>query len=412
MRRVVVTGIGVVSPIGIGKDEFFEGLKTGKNGVGKITHFDATNFPAKIAAEVKNFDPTLYLEKKDARRLAMVIQFAVAAAKMAVSDAKMEITPDNAARIGVIIGSGIGGIGFLEEQTVILHTKGADKCSPFMVPLMINDMSAGMVAIYTGAKGPNICITTACASGTHSIGDAFKIIQRGDADAMIAGGTEASIVPIGIAGFCAARTLSERNDDPQHASRPFDANRTGFVMGEGSGVVILEELEHAKKRGAPIYAEMVGYGMSGDAYHMTAPDETADGPARAMKMALADAMISPDKIDYINAHGTSTKLNDKVETLAIKIVFGDHARSVAISSSKSMVGHLLGAAGAVEFIAAVMSVNQDIIHPTINYETKDPDCDLDYVPNQARKKTVNYAMSNSFGFGGHNAIVIVKKYIP
>lgn len=409
-RRVVVTGLGVVSPIGIGKDEFWTGLKTGKNGVAKITYFDASQFDAQIAAEVKNFDPSQYLDKKEARRLVNFITFAIVAAQMALKDSGLEINDSNAPNVGVLIGSGIGGIKFLEEQAKILSEKGPSKCSPFMVPLMINDMAAGMVSIKTGAKGPNSCTTTACASGTHSIGDAYEIIKRGDADVMITGGTEAAITPLGIAGFCAAGALSNRNDEPEKASRPFDAQRNGFVMGEGAGVVILEELEHAKKRGANIYAEVIGYGMSGDAYHMTAPHETGDGAIRAMKMAIKNAKISPDQIDYINAHGTSTELNDKLETLAIKNVFGEHAKKLAISSTKSMIGHLLGAAGAVEFVALVLSIKEDFVHPTINYEFPDPDCDLDYVPNVGRQMKVNIAMSNSFGFGGHNAILIAKKF--
>ncbi len=409
-RRVVVTGLGAVTPVGIGKDAFWEALKAGKNGVSMITRFDTAAFDARFAGEIKDFDPSLYLDKKEARRLVKFIQYPIAAAQMALKDAGLVINEENAPSIGVVIGSGIGGIQFLEDQAHLLREKGPSRTSPFMVPLMINDMAAGMVSINTGAKGPNSCTTTACASGTNSIGDAFEIIKRGDADAMIAGGTEASITPLGIAGFCAAQALSTRNDAPEKASRPFDAQRDGFVMGEGAGIVILEELEYAKKRGATIYAEVAGYGMSGDAFHMTAPHEKGDGAIRAIKAALKDAQMSASQIDYINAHGTSTLLNDKLETLAIKTVFGEHAKKVAISSTKSMIGHLLGAAGAVEFVASCLSIKDSFVHPTINYEFPDPDCDLDYVPNVGREMTVNAIMSNSFGFGGHNAILIAKKF--
>ncbi|MCX5749809.1 MAG: beta-ketoacyl-ACP synthase II [Candidatus Saganbacteria bacterium] len=409
-KKVVVTGIGAVTPVGLGKDAFWEALKAGTSGIRRITHFDPAAFDCQIAGELKGFDPSAYLDKKEARRLVRFIQFAVAASQMALKDANLEINPDTAPSIGVIIGSGIGGIQFLEEQAHILKEKGPGKTSPFMVPLMINDMAAGMVSVNTGAKGPNSCVTTACASGTNAIGDAYEIIRRGEAAAMISGGTEASITPLGIAGFCAAQALSCRNDSPETASRPFDKERDGFVMGEGSGIVILEELEHAKKRGATIYAEVIGYGMSGDAYHMTAPAADGNGAIRAMKAALKSARLSPDKIDYINAHGTSTQMNDKIETLAIKDVFGDHARKVAISSTKSMVGHLLGAAGAVEFAASVLSIKHSFVHPTINYSVPDPECDLDYVPNKGREMKVNVIMSNSFGFGGHNAILIARKF--
>ena len=410
-RRVVVTGMGAVTPLGGDKDAFWSGLKEGKSGISRITHFDPAGFDAQIAGQVKDFDPLKYFDKKEARRLVGFIQFAVAAAKMALTDSGLVIDEKNAAEIGVWIGSGIGGIGFLEQQAYTLKDKGPSKCSPFMVPLMINDMAAGVTSIHTGAKGPNGCTTTACASGTNAIGDAYEIIKRGDAVAMLAGGSEASITPLGIAGFCAAQALSTRNDEPEKASRPFDAKRDGFIMGEGSGIVVLEELEHAKKRGARIYAEVAGYGMSGDAYHMTAPDSMANGATRAVIAALKDAGMKPEDIDYINAHGTSTEMNDRLETLAIKNAFGAHAKKVAINSTKSMVGHLLGAAGAVEFIASVMSIVEGFVHPTVNYEFPDPNCDLDYVPNKGRKMEVRTAMSNSFGFGGHNAILIAKKYI-
>jgi len=409
-KRVVITGMGCVTPIGTGKDVFWKNLIEGKNGVTKITFFDTTDYDSKLAAEVKDFDPSLYMEKKDVRRVSRFIQFAVASSKMAVDDAGLSITPENADRTGVIIGSGIGGIGFLEQQCRILFEKGPSKCSPFMVPYMINDMAAGQVSIYLGAKGPNSCITTACASGSHSIGDAFKIIERGDADIMISGGAEASITPLGFAGFCSAGALSTRNDEPEKASRPFDAQREGFVMGEGAGIVILESLENAIKRKAKIYAEIIGYGMSGDANHITAPAPGGEGAARAIKAALKDAELKPQDIDHINAHGTSTKLNDKFETMALKTVFGEHAKKLAISSNKSMIGHSLGAAGAIEFIATVLAVQNDIVPPTINYEFPDPECDLDYVPNKARKMPVRAAVSESFGFGGHNAVLAVKKY--
>jgi len=408
--RVVVTGLGCVTPIGTGKDAFWNNLIAGKSGVGRITHFDPTNFSCQIAAEVKDFDPLLYMDKKDTRRIVRFIQFAIAAAKIAIGDAKLSITAQNADRAGTLIGSGIGGIAFLEEQARVLFEKGPDKTSPFMVPWMITNMAAGQVSIYLGLKGPNSCTVTACATGTNCIGDAAKIIQRGDADIMVAGGTEAAISPLGIAGFAAARALSTRNNEPQKASRPFDRERDGFVMGEGAGIVVLESLDHAIKRGAHIYAEFAGYGMSGDAYHITAPAPGGEGAVRAMRMALKDGGLKPEDIDHINAHGTSTDMNDKFETMAIKTLFGSHAKKIAVSSNKSMVGHMLGAAGAVEFISTVMSVKNDIVPPTVNLDNPDPECDLDYVPGSARKITVRAAISNSFGFGGHNAVIAVKKY--
>jgi 3-oxoacyl-[acyl-carrier-protein] synthase II len=410
MRRVVVTGLGVISPIGTGKEAFWKALIKGENGAGRISHFDSTNFSSQIAAEVKDFNPADYLDKKESRRLVRFIQFAVAASQMAVKDAQLSITAENANEIGVLIGSGIGGIAFLEEQAKALFEKGPDKLSPFTVPYMITDMAAGYVSINLGAKGPNSCVVTACATGTNAIGDASEIIRRGDAKIMIAGGTEASITPLGFASFCAARALSTRNDDPLHASRPFDKERDGFVMGEGCGIVVLEELEDAKARGANIYGEIIGYGMSGDASHITAPAPGGEGAVRAINAALKDAKISPDQIDYINGHGTSTLLNDKYETMAIKTAFGPRAKSIPISSNKSMFGHLLGAAGAVELIATLLSINNSMAPPTINYEVADPECDLDYVPNSARKLPINIALSESFGFGGHNAVLIAKKY--
>ncbi len=409
-RRVVITGLGAVTPVGNNADTFWRALKEGKSGISRITHFDPSGFDSQVAGQVKDFDPLKYFDKKEARRLVKFIQFAVASSKMALEDSGLAINEQNAPLTGVLIGSGIGGIEFLEQQAYTLKEKGPSKCSPFMVPLMINDMAAGVTSIHLGAKGPNSCTTTACASGTHSIGDAYEIIKRGAADAMFAGGSEASITPLGIAGFCSAQALSCRNDAPEKASRPFDAGRDGFVMGEGCGIVVLEELESAKKRGARIYCEVIGYGMSGDAFHMTAPDSQGGGAVRGMEAALKSAGIRPEQVDYINAHGTSTELNDKLETMAIKKVFGAHANKLAISSTKSMTGHLLGAAGAIEFVAVAKSILEDFVHPTINYETPDPNCDLDYVPNKGRQMKVEIAMSNSFGFGGHNAILIAKKF--
>jgi 3-oxoacyl-[acyl-carrier-protein] synthase II len=410
MLRVVITGLGAITPIGIGKEAYWQGLSAGQSGVGRITHFDPTGYDTQIAAQVNDFDPSLYMDKKEARRLARFLQFGIAAGQLAVKDAKLVITPENAPEIGVIVGSGIGGLGMLEEMAHTLREKGPSRISPFTVPYMITDMAAGMISINTGAKGPNLCIVTACASGTHSIGEAYKTIQRGAAKAMIAGGTEASITPLGVASFIAAGALSNQNAEPTKASRPFDKNRSGFVMGEGAGILILEELEFAKARGANILAEIVGYGASGDANHITAPAPGGEGAVRAIRAALKDANLPPSAIDYVNAHGTSTELNDKFETMALKTVFGEHARKLAISSNKSMVGHLLGASGGVEAVATVMSIQHQVAPPTINQETPDPECDLDYVPNQARPMKINTAISNSFGFGGHNAIIVVKKY--
>jgi len=408
-KRVVITGMGVVSAIGMGWGNFWQGLAIGKNGIDKISHFDTTGFPSKIAGEIKDFKPADYLDKKEARRLVRFIQFSIAAGQMAVKNANLTITPENANEIGVLIGSGIGGLDMLEQQCRNLIEKGPDKLSPFTVPYMIADMAAGYTSINLGAKGPNACTVTACASGTNSIGDAYKIIQRGAANVMITGGTEACITPLGVASFCAAKALSTRNDDPKHASRPFDKDREGFVMGEGAGIVVLEEYEYAKARGANILAEVIGYGMSGDANHITAPTPGGEGGVRAIRAGLQDAGITAEQIDYVNAHGTSTQLNDKFETMALKTVFGDRANQVPISSNKSMFGHLLGATGAVELIATILTIRNSLIPPTINYETPDPECDLDYVPNKARAKEVNIALSESFGFGGHNAVLIVKK---
>lgn len=409
-RRIVVTGVGVVSPVGNTKVDFWQALCAGKNGAGFVTFFDVTNFSSKIDAEVKNFEPSLFINPKETKRMDRFVQFAVAASKMALSDSGLDLEKENRNRIGVLIGSGIGGLYIIEEQHKTYLAKGPSRISPFLIPMLIVNMAPGQVSISLGLKGPNSCVATACASGGHALGDAFRIIQRAEADIMVAGGTESCITPLGFGGFCALKALSTRNDEPQRASRPFDKERDGFVMAEGAGVVVLEELEHAKKRNAHIYAEMLGYGMSGDAYHMTAPDPQGDGAARCMEEALKDAQVNREDVDYINAHGTSTELNDKVETLAIKRVFAEYAKKIAVSSTKSMTGHLLGAAGGVEFIVCALAIKQGIIPPTINYEFPDPECDLDYVPNIARKQNVDVAISNSLGFGGHNVCLVLKKF--
>lgn len=409
-RRVVVTGIGIISPIGIGKEQFFHDLKDGISGIDYITRFNTEDFDSKIAGEVKKFEPSLYIDKKECRRMDRFTQFAVAASKIAVEDSNIKIEEIDKNRFGVCIGSGIGGMETLENQQNVLSTKGPSRVSPFFVPMMISNIAAGSVSMTFEAKGPNLTIVTACASSTNAIGESFKIIQRNDADIMIAGGAEAAITPLAVAGFCSMKALSTRNDEPSKASRPFDKDRDGFVMGEGAGILILEELEHAKRRGANIYAEVIGYGSTADAYHITAPEPLGEGASRAMQMAINDAKINSYDIDYINAHGTSTGLNDKFETMAIKTVFKEYAYDIPISSTKSMTGHLLGAAGAVEAIACIMAINESVIPPTINYMTKDEECDLDYVANEARQKNVNVALSNSFGFGGHNATIILKKY--
>jgi len=409
-NRVVITGMGVISPIGNSVEDFWNSLLAGKSGVDYITAFDVSDYPTRIAAEVKDFTPENWIDKKDVKRMDRFVQFATAAAKLAMEDAKINMDELDRDRVGVYVGSGIGGLGTFEEQHRTLMEKGPKRVSPFFIPMMIANMGSGQVSIALGAKGPNSAAVTACATGTNSIGDAFKIIQRGEADVMFAGGAEAPIFPTGLAGFCSARAMSTRNNEPTKASRPFDLNRDGFVMGEGSGVLVLESLEHARKRGATIYAEMVGYGMSGDAHHLTQPAPEGEGAARCMRMALRDAGVKPEEIDYINAHGTSTEYNDKFETMAIKAVFGAHAYNVAISSTKSVTGHLLGAAGAIEAIACVKSIQNQIIPPTINYETPDPACDLDYVPNQPRNTKVDVTLSNSLGFGGHNATIIIRKF--
>jgi 3-oxoacyl-[acyl-carrier-protein] synthase II len=412
MRRVVITGLGAITPLGHNVNELWEGLINGKSGIDIIKRFDpvAYNLPVHIAGEVKDFDPTKYLDPKDAKRMSDFVKFSMVAAKEAVADSGLELDKINHEKAGVIIGTGIGGLRDIENQQQVLLEKGARRVSPFFIPSGIANMASGYVSIEFGFKGPNTCVVTACATGTHAIGDAFKIIQRGDADIMIAGGAESAITPLGIAGFANMKALSTRNDEPQKASRPFDAERDGFVMGEGAATIVLEELEHALARGADIYAEVVGYGMTGDAYHITAPCADADGAIRVITMAMNDARVNPDEVDYINAHGTSTPLNDKVETLAIKEIFGERAYQLKISSIKSMIGHLLGAAGAVEAVATVLTIKNGIIPPTINYEHPDPDCDLDYVPNKAVEYPVKVAISNSFGFGGTNACLVFKEY--
>lgn len=408
-QRVVITGLGVVSSLGQDLEQFWGSLMEGKSGVSAIEAFDVSEYPTRIAAEVKNWNPELYFDKKEARRMDRFVQFASAASLMALKDAGLNIKEDiDPERVGVYVGSGIGGLITWEEQHRILLEKGPKRVSPFFIPMMIANMAAGQVSILTGAKGPNSTTVTACATGTHTIGDAARTIMRGEADVMICGGAEATISPTGVAGFCAMRAMSTRNEEPERASRPFDVDRDGFVMGEGSGILILESLEHAQKRGARIYAEVVGYGMSGDAHHMTDPDP--DGAARCMVKALKDAGIEPEQIDYINAHGTSTGAGDKSETTAIKKTFGDHAYKLAVSSTKSMTGHLLGAAGGVEAVICSLALTHGIIPPTINLENQDPELDLDYVPNVPRKAELRYVLSNSFGFGGHNATVILKKY--
>jgi len=409
-RRVVVTGLGAITPLGSTVDSTWQALLEGKSGVGKITAFDASEFDSQIAGEVKGFDPLQHMSSKESRRMERFVQFAVVASKEALVSAKFDMSKEDPYRVGVLVGSGIGSLHVMQDQCRIYEERGAARISPFMIPLLIVNEASGNVSIVVGAKGPNTCVATACATGSHAIGDAFRIIQYGSADAMIAGGTESCITPMGLGGFCALKALSCRNDAPQKASRPFDKDRDGFIMAEGAGVVILEELEHAKKRGASIHAEIVGYGMTGDAHHITAPDSSGESSSKAMEFAIKDAGLTPKDIHYVNAHGTSTQLNDKIETKAIKMCFNSQAKKVAISSTKSMTGHLIGAAGGVEFIVSVLAVQNDIIPPTINLENPDPECDLDYVPKQARKMKVGAAMSNSLGFGGHNATLVLKKF--
>ncbi|SFS51653.1 beta-ketoacyl-ACP synthase II [Marininema halotolerans] len=409
-KRVVITGMGVISPIGNDLSSFWNNVITGQSGIQTVTRFDVSEYPTKIAGEVNDFDPEVYMDKKDVRRMDRFVQFAVGAAKDALKHADLDLTTMDRDRVGVYIGSGIGGLSTLEEEHRKLMEKGPRRVSPFFIPMMIPNMAAGQVSISLGAKGPNSAAISACATGTNAIGDAAKIVERGEADVMIAGGTEATITPMAFAGFCSAKAMSTHNEEPQKASRPFDKERDGFVMGEGAGVLILENLDHALARGATIYAEVVGYGMTGDAHHLTSPAPEGEGAARSMKRALMSAGLAPEDIGYINAHGTSTGPNDKFETMAIKTTFGEHAYKLAVSSTKSMHGHMLGAAGGVEAIITALALKEGILPPTINYEHPDPECDLDYVPNEARKVQVRAALSNSLGFGGHNATIVLKSY--
>ena len=408
-KRIVITGMGVVSPCGNNVKDFWKSLREGKSGIGPITNFDAAKYPSRIAGQVKNFDSSC-INKKDLKRMDKFVQYSIVATKEAFADAGIDLEKEDRDQIGVLVGSGIGGIETIEREHTTLLEKGPDRLSPFFIPMLIVNMAPGQISIQFGLRGPNISVATACATGTHAIGEAYRILRHDDAQVMVAGGTESAITPLGIGGFCAMRALSTRNDVPERASRPFDRDRDGFVMGEGAGIVVMEPLERARKRGAKIYAEVVGYGLSGDAYHMTSPTPGGEGAARCMAMALKNAKLNPQDISYINAHGTSTQMNDKFETSAIKSVFKDQAYKIPVSSTKSMTGHLLGAAGGIELIVCALAVQDDIVPPTINYENPDPDCDLDYVPNVARKLVVETAMSNSLGFGGHNTSIIVKKF--
>lgn len=410
LKRVVITGMGAITPLGNDLASYWAGLVSGKSGLGLITHFDASRHACRIAAEVKGFDPHDYLDRKEAKRMDRFSQFAVSASLQALADSKLAIDDLNADSIGVLIGTGVGGLKVLEDQQEIYLTKGPSRCSPFMIPMMIANMAAGLTAIQTGAKGPNNCTVTACAAGSNAIGDAFRLVQRGLAKAMICGGSEAAITPLGLAGFASAKALSTRNDEPTKASRPFDRDRDGFVMGEGSGILIIEELEQALSRGARIYAEIVGYGMTCDAYHMTSPVPDGRGATRAIELAVKDAGLDPSEIAYINAHGTSTAANDPTETRAIKKALGQHAYKIPVSSTKSMTGHLLGGSGGIEAVATVMAIANDRVPPTINLDNPDPDCDLDYVPYESREAVIGAALSNSFGFGGHNVTLAFKKY--
>lgn len=409
MRRVVVTGVGAVSSLGTGVEKNWSALTEGKSGIDLITRFDASELPAQIAGEVKDFDPTEFMPKKEVKKMDLFIQYSLAAAQMAMEDSGLQITDENAERVGVLVGSGLGGLPAIEKYHDVLNKSGYKRVSPFFIPMLIINLAPGQISIRYGAKGPNLSSVSACATGTHSIGDAYHMIKRGDVDAMIAGGTESTITPLGISGFCVMKALSTRNDDPTAASRPFDKDRDGFVMGEGAGIVILEEYESAVKRGAKIYGEICGYGLTSDAYHLTAPAPGGEGAARCMKMALNNSGINVDEIDYINAHGTSTPFNDMYETMAIKSALGDHANKVMISSTKSMTGHALGAAGALEAVYCLKAMETSVIPPTINLHEASPECDLDYVPNTARQAKVNVAMSNSLGFGGTNATLLFKK---
>jgi 3-oxoacyl-[acyl-carrier-protein] synthase II len=408
-RRVVVTGLGLVTPLGIGTEESWSALKAGQSGIGPITQFDAAAHPTRIAGEIKGFDPEQFIETKEIKKMDRFIHLALAASQMAVEDSGLNIDASNAERVGVIVGAGMGGLPAIERYKEVCIERGPRRITPFFIPMVIINMASGHISMRFGAKGPNSTAVTACATGSHSIGDSFRHIKLGHADAMIAGGTESVITPLGIGGFNAMKALSTRNDEPERASRPFDVDRDGFVMGEGSGVVVLETLESAEQRGARIYAEVVGYGMTGDAYHMTSPAPEGEGAARCMKLTLDDAGVSPDVVDYINAHGTATKQGDELETMAIKNVFGDHAYKLTVSSTKSMTGHLLGAAGGVEGIACILAIRDSVVPPTINLENPDPECDLDYAQNVLKKRTVNYAMSNSFGFGGTNACLLFRR---
>ena len=409
-RRVVVTGLGLITPLGLGVDLSWQNLVNGKSGIRKISSFDVSAFPTQIAGEVVNFNPEDYIEFKEVKKMDRFIHFAVAAATLALNDSGLKITDSNSDRVGVLVGSGMGGLHAIEYYHSVLLEKGPRRITPFFIPMLTINLAAGQISIKFGAKGPNSAISTACATGSHSIGDAFKIIQRGDADAVIAGGTEAVITPMAVGGFNAMRAISTRNDEPEKASRPFDVDRDGFVIGEGAGIIILESLHHATDRGAKIYAEIVGYGMTADAYHITSPPPGGEGAARCMTLALKDSGIGHSEVDYINAHGTSTKYGDEIESQAIKAVFREHAYKVAISSTKSMMGHLLGAAGGVEAVISVLSIVNDMALPTINLDNPDPECDLDYIPHKARKMKINYALSNSFGFGGTNACLLFKKF--
>jgi 3-oxoacyl-[acyl-carrier-protein] synthase II len=408
-KRVVITGIGVITPIGSTPEDYWRSCREGVNGIGPMTIIDASQLESRIAAEVKDFDPRAHLSFKDAKRMDRFTQFASAAALDAVADSGIEIDKEDANRVGVLIGSGIGGLKTVTDQQDILREHGPNRVSPFLIPMLITNMASGYVSILLNIKGPNLSISTACATASHALGEAAHIIKEGDADVMIAGGSEAAITVLGVAGFCSMKALSTRNEEPEKASRPFDKERDGFVIGEGAGVMVLESYEHARKRGARMYCELRGYGATGDAYHLTAPAPDGEGAVRAMKASLDDAGLDPSEIDYINAHGTSTPLNDKTETAAIKAVFGDRAYKIPISSTKSMIGHLLGASGCVELVSCCCAIRDGVVHPTINYEVPDPECDLDYVPNEAREADVRHALSNSLGFGGHNATLIVSK---
>ena len=409
-RRVVVTGVGLVIPTGIGVETAWKNACEGRSGIGLLTRFDTNGFETKIAAEVKNFNPELYIDKKEIKKMDLFIHYAIAAAKEALEDARLVITPENSEQIGVTVGTGLGGLPSIERYHKVLLERGPSRITPFFIPMLIANLASGQIAILFGPKGPNTCVVTACATGAHCIGDAFRAIVYGDAEAMIAGGTEANITPLTVGGFNAMKALSTRNDEPEKACRPFEKNRDGFVVAEGSGIVILEELQFALKRNAKIYAELIGYGYTGDAYHITAPSPDGDGAVRCMRMAIKDAGLKPEDVDHINAHGTSTPLNDLTETVAIKKVFGDYAKKIPISATKSMTGHLLGAAGSTEAIFTVLAIRDGIMPPTLNYEEPDPQCDLDYVPNVSRRKSLRIAMSNAFGFGGTNATLIFKKF--